>query len=509
MAVEESYLLAMEKSGDMESCQCKTSSSDDPEGNSSEAQVSHPRFWTCVAFVLLTLTIVSGVFQFFDYRQLYHPIFVQLETLVPIANPLAVDATPAEADISKSMYFNIMGFGDIHSKRTTGPWKLYKSEGQTVVRDGNAYLTSEITTDENGVVPTPHSVGRLMHPRPFRVKHRGVNPGQERVVSFHTTFVFSIKNLLRDREATGDGFAFLMVPENNVMGSGGGYLGVMNSTDDAHTFAVEFDIWENPALQDISNNHVGINVNSMVSVLAAEAGYWSQDGDADQSHRFNRVDLTCGQIQAWIDYDGLSQELTVSISPELGSKPQKPLLSKRLDLTNVFEKYMYAGFSAATGEFSAKHIIHSWKFEKHSNPHPGGFTVPELRNPHRMRVDPDVPHHYSAFVFPSATKSCTDAIHELSATICSYFRRFSTGFLLEARELLDLWPYALLGFVLGVPLMHIALFLHQTCVGCCFGPVECYESTRELHDLAKVDQQGRFILVVSEPQQHPRVCSVV
>ncbi|BFI11175.1 hypothetical protein MPTK1_3g21310 [Marchantia polymorpha subsp. ruderalis] len=509
MAVEESYLLAMEKSGDMESCQCKTSPSDEPEGNRCLAQVCSARFGNCVALVLLTMSLVAGVVKFFDHRELYHPIIAHLETLVPISKPLVVDATPAEADISKSMYFDIMGFGDIHSKRITGPGKLYQSEGQTVVRDGNAYLTSEITTDENGVVPTPHSVGRLMHPRPFRVKHRGPNPGQERVVSFHTTFVFSIKNLLRDREATGDGFAFLMVPENNVMGSGGGYLGVMNSTDDAHTFAVEFDIWQNPALQDISNNHVGINVNSMVSVLAAEAGYWSEDRHADETHRFNRVDLTCGQIQAWIDYDGLSQELTVSISPELGSKPQKPLLSKHLDLTNVFEKYMYAGFSAATGEFSAKHIIHSWKFEKHSNSHPDGFTVPELRNPHRKRAAPYVPHHYSALVFPQDLKSCTDAIHEFSATIYSYFRRFASGFLLEAKEVVDDWPTVLLGIAIGWPLMHILLFLYQMWVGRWFGPVECYESTRELHDLAKVDQQGQFILVVSESQQHPRLCSVV
>ncbi|XP_031249466.1 probable L-type lectin-domain containing receptor kinase II.1 [Pistacia vera] len=59
----------------------------------------------------------------------------------------------------------------------------------------------------------------------------------------------------------------------------------------------------------------------------------------------------------WIDYDGAEKLLNVTLSPIRIAKPERPLLSQPLNLSEVFLESMYVGFSAATGTITSDHIF--------------------------------------------------------------------------------------------------------------------------------------------------------
>lgn len=223
------------------------------------------------------------------------------------------------------------------------------------VANDRVYLTSEEipVSNDNLIVPLSHGIGRVLYAQPMVGRH----PRTGQPTSFSTTFIFSIFN--PEQLQSGDGLAFVITSNNTAVGSGGEYLGVLNQDENglpsAHTFAVEFDTWQNPQLHDPDANHVGVDVNSMISQQATTAGFWGDDG------AFQLLPLTGLQLQVWIDCstEGVIQ---VSISPSLGNRPARPLLSLQIDLKEVMEDEMYVGFSAATGDLSAEHVVHAWSF---------------------------------------------------------------------------------------------------------------------------------------------------
>lgn len=156
--------------------------------------------------------------------------------------------------------------------------------------------------------------------------------------------------------------AFIMVPSLNTNGAfPRQYLGLLNATNQGnasdHLFAVEFDTVQNLEFNDLDDNHVGINLNSLTSINSSTAGYWTS-----QTTKVN-LSLKSGQnMQAWIQYDNLDKQLNVTIAPIGYPQPVKPLLSVHLDLSTVLEDYMYVGFSAATGLLSGVHRVLSWSF---------------------------------------------------------------------------------------------------------------------------------------------------
>lgn len=77
----------------------------------------------------------------------------------------------------------------------------------------------------------------------------------------------------------------------------------MNASDfgnvSNHVFAVDFDTVQDFEFGDINDNHVGINLDSLVSNASANASYFIQGDSREEG--FN---LKIGRIiQAWIDYD--------------------------------------------------------------------------------------------------------------------------------------------------------------------------------------------------------------
>ncbi|KAL2484923.1 putative L-type lectin-domain containing receptor kinase VI.1 [Abeliophyllum distichum] len=153
--------------------------------------------------------------------------------------------------------------------------------------------------------------------------------------------------------------------QHNFSGhKGGQYLGILNPSNDGkssnHLFIVEFDtVTGYNETSDRYGNHIGINVDGMNSIVSESASYYKG------TQKKEDVDLEEKEpIQAWIDYDGLAKQVNVTVSPLSVSKPIKPLISIFIDLPSVMKDYMYAGFSAATGEKKASsHFILGWSLK--------------------------------------------------------------------------------------------------------------------------------------------------
>ena len=141
---------------------------------------------------------------------------------------------------------------------------------------------------------------------------------------------------------------------------------------------MKFDVFKNEEFEDISNNHVGINVNSLTSMSAHEAGYWPDNGkistasgggnssSEEDEKSFKRLKLNNGKnYQVWIDYSDNHINVTMAVAGE--KRPQRPLLSVNLNLSDVFLDEMYVGFTAATGRLVESHRILAWSFSN-SNP---------------------------------------------------------------------------------------------------------------------------------------------
>lgn len=177
--------------------------------------------------------------------------------------------------------------------------------------------------------------------------------------SFSTAFTFGTAPEFR--QLGGHGMAFVISPHMNLNTAlPSQYLGLFNASDlgnfTNHVFAVEFDTVKDFEYFDIDDNHVGIDIDSLISNFSAPAGYFLEN-----STKVN-VSMKAGKtIQAWIDYDSNTHLINVTISP-FGEKPKLPLISYKYDLTQVLFEEMYIGFSASTGLLASSHYVLGWSF---------------------------------------------------------------------------------------------------------------------------------------------------
>ncbi|XP_057829171.2 L-type lectin-domain containing receptor kinase SIT2 [Cryptomeria japonica] len=221
--------------------------------------------------------------------------------------------------------------------------------GNTSIRSDSICLTNQ----------SEHIFGRALYNQPVRMKGRG---SDKSILSFSTTFVFAMVPSSSDPLRSGQGMTFIIAPSKSlVRASPPDLLGLFNLStfrdQSNHLFAVEFDTQKNPLFEDIDDNHVGVDLNSIISVNSTPAGYWIGD-------HFHQLDLNSGHnIQAWIDYEDTQQHLNVTIVEAGLFRPKKPLLSLKVTgLSNIFEEEMYVGFSAATGADVEDHCVLAWSF---------------------------------------------------------------------------------------------------------------------------------------------------
>ncbi|KAF3444119.1 hypothetical protein FNV43_RR13809 [Rhamnella rubrinervis] len=221
---------------------------------------------------------------------------------------------------------------------------------------GNATIQSSIITLTND--SSTFSMGRALYP--FKIPTKPTNSSSA-LLPFSTSFIFSAAPV--EHFLPGHGFAFLFSPHPGMSGtSSSQHLGLFNLSNDGsssnHVLAIEFDVFKNQEFQDIDDNHVGLNVNSLTSVASHSAGFW--DGE-DGEEEFKVLKIVNGvNYQVWIEY--LDSRINVTMAPVGRRKPWRPLISEFMNLSGVLVDEMYVGFSGATGQLVESHRILAWSF---------------------------------------------------------------------------------------------------------------------------------------------------
>ncbi|GMI85208.1 L-type lectin receptor kinase S.7 [Hibiscus trionum] len=247
--------------------------------------------------------------------------------------------------------------------------------GDSHLKNGVIGLTRE--TD----VPSSSS-GSLVYNYPIRFFDQESNI----TASFSTSFSFSITS--DDPSSYGDGITFFLSPDNQTLGSPGGYLGLANSSDLAKNrfLAVEFDTKLDTLFNDSNDHHVGLDIDSLNSVEAADA-------------LLRDIDLKSGNlISAWIVYKNDLRVLNVFLSYST-VKPPTPLLSVDVDLSGYLKEYVFVGFSASTEGSTAIHTIENWSFNTF-----GFLPVRPKSHPHNVSDS-------SVTIIPTAPASKTPNKH--------------------------------------------------------------------------------------------------
>uniref|UniRef100_A0A2N9ES55 non-specific serine/threonine protein kinase n=1 Tax=Fagus sylvatica TaxID=28930 RepID=A0A2N9ES55_FAGSY len=195
--------------------------------------------------------------------------------------------------------------------------------------------------------PISDSVGRASYAEPVHLW----DAATRRLTDFTTHFSFVIRAV--NMSLYGDGLSFFIAPFGSDIpnNSSGGYLGLFSpesafNTSQNQIVAVEFDSFRNS--WDPSDDHVGINVNSIVSATNITWQSSIKNGST---------------ANAWVSYNSTTKNLSVFLTyadnPVFGGNSS---LSYIVDLRNVLPEWVRVGFSAATGEWIELHTIHSWSF---------------------------------------------------------------------------------------------------------------------------------------------------
>ncbi|KAK4606586.1 hypothetical protein RGQ29_000711 [Quercus rubra] len=230
----------------------------------------------------------------------------------------------------------------------------------------NLHLNGAAQIHPNGVLQLTNNsqeeeVGHAFYRLPL--KFNTSSSGLTQALSFSTNFVFAIVPEIPSKG--GHGIAFTIRPSwkfTNV--AAGNYLGLLNPSNNGrstnHLLAIELDTTKAQGPFDKDNNHVGIDVNSLKSNESATATYFS-----DQEGKNISVELVSGNpMHLWIDYNETEKLLNVTLAPAGITKPNRPLLSTRIDLSQYLLESMYVGFSAATGTVTSDQYILGWSFNK-------------------------------------------------------------------------------------------------------------------------------------------------
>ncbi|KAM7257555.1 hypothetical protein ACFE04_013296 [Oxalis oulophora] len=224
----------------------------------------------------------------------------------------------------------------------------------------NGFLGANLSMDHlakilsNGLLQLTNTsaqqMGHAFHQQPLKFNSTNY--------SFSTYFVFAIV----PGSDNGNGLAFVIARSKDFNHADATqYLGLFNISTNGlstnHVLAVEFDTVLSAEFDDIDNNHVGIDINSLISTYSATASYFSEKKVK------KKISLISGDpIQVWIDYDAAERLLNITLAPNRTPKPNMPLLSSHVNISDIFSDTMYVGFSAATGSLTSAHYILGWSF---------------------------------------------------------------------------------------------------------------------------------------------------
>ncbi|XP_022718028.1 L-type lectin-domain containing receptor kinase V.9-like [Durio zibethinus] len=245
------------------------------------------------------------------------------------------------ASSNEGFIFNGFGLDLVYGQR-----KSLELGGVAELRNDGVF---ELTNGE-------FQIGRVFYSVPFKFK----NSSNAEAFSFSTTFVFAIV----PENSRGNGLAFVLAPSKEFTGVvPSQHLGLFNRTNHGnssnHIIAIELDTFPNHEFEDIDDNHVGIDINSLKSAKLSPAGYVSSS-----SGEFRPVDLASGErIQLWVEYDSTKHQFNVTLSPITMNKPKVPLLSMDINLSPFILKNMHIGFSSEIGVRGASTYVLGWSFQ--------------------------------------------------------------------------------------------------------------------------------------------------
>jgi hypothetical protein len=172
-------------------------------------------------------------------------------------------------------------------------------------------------------------------------------------IAFSTYFRFRISEPggIIDADGQGaDGIVFALQTVSNTAGGLGGGIGYSGLSP---SVGVEFDTWNNGSGDLNNGNHIGINLNGDMASVAL-APYPTRMNDGDVWH-------------AWVDYNGLSNELEVRLGTS-AARPVVPFLSHTVDLASEIAASAFVGFTSGTGSAFGNHDILSWEFRNTFDP---------------------------------------------------------------------------------------------------------------------------------------------
>ncbi|KAJ0773538.1 putative protein kinase RLK-Pelle-L-LEC family [Helianthus annuus] len=239
------------------------------------------------------------------------------------------------------------------------------NQNRDIVTEGDgSYISNE------GIQVTPNEIGsdrsqkagRATYIRPL---HLWDNRSGE-LASFSTNFTFVIDSM--GSTNYGDGLTFFLAQNNSNITRGG----AMGLPVDPKTIvgtskfvAVEFDtfyndwdpkVWDPIAGRNNSvGDHVGISISSLTSAFSSLTSVRYQTWLSN---------ITGGrECQAWITYDSVSQNLSVSFTGYRNNTVvRQDGLTYTVDLRKELPEWVIFGFSAATGASLQKNNVKSWTF---------------------------------------------------------------------------------------------------------------------------------------------------
>jgi hypothetical protein len=172
--------------------------------------------------------------------------------------------------------------------------------------------------------------------------------------TFSTFFQFRITN--RGGINPADGIAFVIQPNSNNVGSGGGGLGYQGI---GNSLGVEFDTYLNGGL-DASANHVGIDTNGNLASLT-QAPPYATTTTCQATTGYDFGCMSNGDVwSAWIDYNGTN--LVVAIADNSTVRPAN-LINLPLNLSSIIGgNSAFVGFTAGTGAGWENQDILNWQY---------------------------------------------------------------------------------------------------------------------------------------------------
>ncbi|CAL5088789.1 unnamed protein product [Urochloa decumbens] len=239
---------------------------------------------------------------------------------------------------------------------------------------GDAYFNSSNQlielTKSNRSAGLDNSVGRASYAQPVPIW----NDVTGERASFTTTFSFHIETKNINNGNNGDGMAFFLghYPSSIPSSSAGANLALFStgaSSTSANgvnrAVAVEFDTYMNAEYLDNSNNHIGIDLNSLIS-------------NASTNTNVPGKNLTSGLLMTCrITYDSSTKRLAADL--RIGDADYH--VEASADLRQLLPSEVAIGFSGATGIAQELHRVLSWSFnstlDKSSPPAPPFSPAPE------------------------------------------------------------------------------------------------------------------------------------